>query len=48
MKDEIPLGVVSEENEDDLEQSNCKMTPLVQSYEASSKKQLRQSMSLLD
>ena len=26
-KDEIPLGTVNEENEDDLEQSNQKMAP---------------------
>ena len=28
MKDQIPLGVVSEENEDDLEQSTAKMSPV--------------------
>ena len=38
MKDEIPLGVVNEENEDECEQSTSKMTPIVQSMEISSSK----------
>ena len=38
MKDEIPLGVVNEENEDECEQSTSKMTPFVQSVEMSAEK----------
>ena len=29
MKDEMPLGVVNEENEDECEQSTNKMTPFI-------------------
>ena len=36
MKDEIPLGAINEENEDECEQSTSKMTPIVKSMEMTS------------